>query len=127
MRGKRKLLWVGIITLTGVVVCGQLNGQTQKQVQRQSHREGKLQSHPQKNKGYPARDAHLDLLQGFINPPEGYGNVPFYWWNGDTLKKERLKEQLDILAASATDGFAVSYIHTHPQIDTLENKGGYGL
>lgn len=72
-------------------------------------------------------DAHLDLLTGFINPPEGYGNVPFYWWNGDTLKKERLREQLGILAASATDGFAVSYIHTHPLIDTLENRGGYGL
>lgn len=142
---------MGITMLTCVAVCGPLNGQTHEQTNRQAqeplHRqtleqaqkqpqgqgqfqsqyESQNQSHPQKNKGYPARDAHLDLLQGFINPPEGYGNVPFYWWNGDTLKKERLREQLDILAASATDGFAVSYIHTHPRIDTLENKGGYGL
>lgn len=81
----------------------------------------------QKHKGYPQKVADLDLYSGFVNPPEGYGNVPFYWWNGDTLKKERLLEQLDILSTSATDGFAVSYIHTHPRIDTLENKNGYGL
>lgn len=35
----------------------------------------------------------------------------FYWWNRDRLDKEQLKEQLDILSSSATDGFAVSYIH----------------
>lgn len=81
----------------------------------------------QKHKGYPLKEAELDVLTGFVNPPKGYGNVPFYWWNGDTLNKERLKEQLDILSTSATDGFAVSYIHTHPRIDTLENKNGYGL
>ncbi len=157
MRIKGKLRLIGILTLTCVVVCGPLNGQTrgqtngqaqeplhrqtleqaqkqpqgqgqfQSQYQYQSQNQYQNQNHPQKYKGYPVKNAQLDLLQGFINPPEGYGNVPFYWWNGDTLKKERLREQLDILAASATDGFAVSYIHTHPRIDTLENKGGYGL
>ncbi|MGI6572239.1 MAG: glycosyl hydrolase [Fermentimonas sp.] len=131
MRIKEKLLLICITTLTCFTVYEKSNGQTQGEVQRQSQEQGQVQSqpqnHPQKNKGYPVRDVHLDLLQGFINPPEGYGNVPFYWWNGDTLKKERLLEQLDILATSATDGFAVSYIHTHPRIDTLENKGGYGL
>lgn len=81
----------------------------------------------QRYKGYPLKDTNLDVLPGFVNPPKGYGNVPFYWWNGDTLKKERLSEQLDILAASATDGFAVSYIHTSPRVDTIENKNGYGL
>ena len=28
-----------------------------------------------------------------------------------------MKEQLDILSASATDGFAVSYIHMDPEVD----------
>lgn len=81
----------------------------------------------QKYKGYPDKNPGLDVLPGFVNPPKGYGNVPFYWWNGDVLDKERLKEQLDILSASATDGFAISYIHTSPRVDTLENKNGYGL
>lgn len=88
-----------------------------------------LTSHAQsqKQKGYPDRDPDLDVLPGFINPPKGYGNVPFYWWNGDTLTRERLGEQLDILSSSATDGFAVSYIHTDPHVDTLVNKAGHGL
>ena len=81
----------------------------------------------QKNKGYPERGETLDVLPGFQNPPKGYGNVPFYWWSGDHLTKERLKEQLDTLASSATDGFAISYIHTDPRTDTIFNKNGYGL
>jgi hypothetical protein len=81
----------------------------------------------QKFKGYPDKKPDFDVLPGFVTPPKGYGNIPFYWWNGDTLIKERLEQQLDILSASATDGFAVSYIHTNPDVDTLENKNGYGL
>lgn len=62
----------------------------------------------------------------FKNPPKGYGNVPFYWWNGDSIDRERLSDQLQILADGAVDGFSVSYIHTHPQIDKALNAGGYG-
>lgn len=81
----------------------------------------------QKYKGYPDRRADMDVLPGFIKPPKGYGNVPFYWWSGDRLDKERLKEELEVLSSSATDGFAVSYIHTDPGVDTLFNKDGHGL
>lgn len=81
----------------------------------------------QKFKGYPQRHADMDVLPGFVKPPKGYGNVPFYWWSGDRLDKERLREQLDILSSSATDGFAVSYMHTDPEVDTLVNKNGHGL
>lgn len=78
-------------------------------------------------KGFPSREADLDVLPGFQHPPKGYGNVPFYWWSGDHLSKERLEAQLDLLSSSTTDGFAVSYIHTDPKTDSLFNKGGYGL
>lgn len=81
----------------------------------------------QRFKGYPERGKNFDVLPGFQQPPKGYGNVPFYWWSGDRLTKERLSAQLDILKESATDGFAVSYIHTDPEIDTVVNKNGYGL
>jgi len=47
--------------------------------------------------GYPDRSPSLDVLPGFINPPKGYGEVPFYWWQGDTLTRERLLWQLDQL------------------------------
>lgn len=81
----------------------------------------------QRWKGYPDKTYDRDLLKHFASPPAGYGNVPFYWWNGDSLRRERLQEQLEILSSAAVDGFAVSYIHTSPRIDTLENKNGYGL
>ncbi len=81
----------------------------------------------QKFKGYPEKSAEMDILPGFVHPPKGYGNVPFYWWNGDSLDRKRLNEQLGILSESATEGFAVSYIHLDPVVDTLEMKDGYGL
>ena len=31
----------------------------------------------------------------FITPPKGYGNVPFYWWNGESLDIDRLEWQLE--------------------------------
>ena len=76
--------------------------------------------------GYPSRDGAIDIRAGFANPPKGYGNVPFYWWSGDTLRLDRLREELDILADSPTEGFAVSYNHTHAKVDTALNASGYG-
>lgn len=84
-----------------------------------------LSAQIQQYKGYPTENPNL--RSEFMNPPKGYGNIPFYWWSGDNLVKERLKEQLEILSQSATDGFAVSYIHTDPEVDSVFNKSGYGL
>ena len=67
-----------------------------------------------------------DLRREFSNPPSGYGNVPFYWWNGDSLTLERLESQLQVLSESALSGLSVSYIHTHPKIDRELNAHGYG-
>ena len=67
--------------------------------------------------GFPDRSPDVDVLPGFREPHRGYGNVPFYWWNGDPLTRERLLWQLNELDAAGTDGFGVSYIHSHPQAD----------
>lgn len=67
-----------------------------------------------------------NLFDNFLNPPKGYGNVPFFWWNGDSLDINRLKWELDQLEGSSTDGFSISYIHTHPGVDSVANAGGYG-
>lgn len=85
--------------------------------------------HDTRYSGYPSRDAKFDVRPGFTVPPKGYGNVPFFWWNGDTLSRARLTEQLDILKESATDGFAVSYLHTDPKGADYDfnKKNGYGL
>ncbi len=78
------------------------------------------------HKGWPSKDGDINLREGFVNPPKGYGNVPFYWWSGDNLDPDRLAWQLELLADSATDGLCVSYNHTHPRVDTLMNANGYG-
>lgn len=81
----------------------------------------------QDGKGFPGRDAgDGTLLEHFQTPPKGYGTVPFYWWDGDSLDRERLADQLEILADAPVDGFSVSYIHSHPGIDRELNAAGYG-
>ena len=61
--------------------------------------------------GWPAHDSRLDVLPGFRNPPPGYGEVPFWWWSGDTLNAERLTEQLRQLHNKGISGVQVNYSH----------------
>jgi hypothetical protein len=71
--------------------------------------------------GYPDRNPSLDVLPGFVKPPKGYGEVPFYWWQGDTLKRERLLWQLDQLKNKGISSLQINYSH-------LDNGGlTYGL
>lgn len=86
-----------------------------------------VNSQVQKGKGYPSKDPRMDVLSHFVHPPKGYGNIPYFWWDGDSLDIKRLHEQLDILSSSATDGFSVSYIHQDPDVDIEAHKNGYGL
>jgi len=71
--------------------------------------------------GYPDRSPSLDVLPGFINPPKGYGQVPFYWWQGDTLTRERIEWQLNQLQGKGIESLQINYSHL--------DKGGisYGL
>lgn len=77
-------------------------------------------------KGWPGHDGISDLKAAFADPPRGYGNVPFYWWTGDSLNIDRLKEQLEILSHASTDGLCVSYNHTHDKVDVELNAAGHG-
>lgn len=61
--------------------------------------------------GYPDRSPSLDVLPGFMNPPNGYGEVPFYWWQGDTLTRERLLWQLDQLKGKGIPSLQINYSH----------------
>ena len=71
--------------------------------------------------GHPDRSGKTDLKNGFATPPKGYGEVPFYWWMGDTLTKEHLTYHLDQMAAKKVTSLQVNYAHS--------DKGGvsYGL
>jgi hypothetical protein len=66
---------------------------------------------PARAAGYPSRDANLDPLPGFQNPPPGYGEVPFWWWTGDPLDEQRLIWQLDQLHQKGISGVQVNYAH----------------
>ena len=62
-----------------------------------------------------------DVYNLFMNPPQKYGEVAFYWWLGDKLTKERLLWQLDRLQDMDICGLQVNYAHS--------DQGGntYGL
>ncbi len=61
--------------------------------------------------GYPDRSPDLDVLPGFRNPPPGYGEVPFWWWTGDTLIREKLIYQINELHKKGVSGVQVNYSH----------------
>ena len=67
---------------------------------------------PDARPGYPERDASFDVLPGFKNPPAGYGEVPFYWWMGDTLTREHLTWHLDLLQKRGISSLQVNYAHS---------------
>lgn len=62
--------------------------------------------------GYPSRSTEIDVLPGFQNPPDGYGEVPFWWWTGDSLNKDRLLWQIEELHKKGISGMQVNYSHT---------------
>lgn len=62
--------------------------------------------------GHPDRSATMDALPGFKNPPKGYGEVPFYWWLGDTLTRAHLTDHLDKLAIRGVSSLQVNYAHS---------------
>lgn len=61
--------------------------------------------------GWPSRDPDMDVLPGFQNPPDGYGEVPFWWWSGEELNTERLLWQLHELHEKGISGVQVNYSH----------------
>ena len=65
----------------------------------------------EKAPGWPVRNSKIDVLPGFKEPPPGYGEVPFWWWSGDTLNTERLIEQLNQLHDKGISGVQVNYSH----------------
>ncbi|MFA6242190.1 MAG: hypothetical protein WC655_14750, partial [Candidatus Hydrogenedentales bacterium] len=62
--------------------------------------------------GFPSSGpAGMDVRAEFSTPPPGYGEVPFWWWTGDPLDKDRLLWQLEKLHAAGIPGVQVNYAH----------------
>ena len=53
----------------------------------------------------------VSLLSRFFEPPAAWGPVPFYWWAGEPLERERLAWQLDQLCAKGVRQTIISYPH----------------
>ena len=52
------------------------------------------------------------MLAGFRNPPAGYGVVPFYWWLGDPVTKEKLVYHLEQVKDHHISGLQINYAHS---------------
>lgn len=59
----------------------------------------------------------MDGEFNFANPAEKYGEVAFFWWQGDDVTKEKLKWILNQLKDSHICGLQINYCHG--------NRGGY--
>lgn len=53
------------------------------------------------------------LRENFRTPPASYGVVPFFWWTGEPLSRERIAWELDQLKANGFSGVNVNYTHTN--------------
>lgn len=62
--------------------------------------------------GIPERSPCLHVWEKFVSPPDGYGEVPFYWWLGDTLTREHLTWHLDLLAKKKISSLQINYAHS---------------
>jgi hypothetical protein len=62
--------------------------------------------------GQADRSPNVDALPGFRAPPPGFGIVPFFWWLGDPLAKERLQWELDQMSGMNVSGYQINYAHS---------------
>ncbi len=67
-----------------------------------------------------------DFIKALTSPDRRYGEVPFYWWNGSELNKERLTEQLTALAEKGLSGVQVNYCHINEGGENNLTYGGFG-
>jgi hypothetical protein len=111
----KKLKLIPILLFFPVFI---LKGQVQKEYTRQDMLKTIEYSNPDLLRvpagpahGFPSRNADLDVLQGFKSPPVGYGEVPFWWWSGDPLDKNRLLWQIEELKKKGITGMQINYIH----------------
>ncbi|MCX5772922.1 MAG: glycosyl hydrolase, partial [Candidatus Hydrogenedentes bacterium] len=62
--------------------------------------------------GQASRAPDLDALPGFQKPPAGFGVVPFFWWLGDPLTKERLGWILKQMDGMGIASYQINYAHS---------------
>ncbi len=66
------------------------------------------------------------FIKALTSPDRQYGEVPFYWWNGSELSRERLTEQLEMLAEKGLAGVQINYCHLNGGGEDNLPHGGHG-
>lgn len=66
------------------------------------------------------------FYRAFSEPSREFGEVPFYWWSGEELNKERLSSQLEKLAGHGIAGVQVNYCHDFKGGEDCLPYGGHG-
>lgn len=51
-------------------------------------------------------------LAQFRTPPKGFGEVAFFWWQGDRVTREKLRWILDQLKDAPISGLQINYCHS---------------
>lgn len=72
-----------------------------------------LEIQSQRSTRIPADGPQNELAEGFLSPPATHRPIPFHWWTGDRLDRDRLAWQLDQLKEGGVRQVVVSYPH-HP-------------
>ncbi len=67
-----------------------------------------------------------DFIKALTSPDRRFGEVPFYWWNGSPLDKDRLKEQIKMLADKGLAGVQINYAHINRGGENDLPYGGHG-
>lgn len=67
-----------------------------------------------------------DFIKALTSPDRRFGEVPFYWWNGGELNKERLSKQLKQLAEKGLKGVQINYAHINGGGEDNLPHGGHG-
>ena len=60
----------------------------------------------------PMRESDAGLSALFREPPRGYGIVPFYWWLGDPITRERLAWEVEQMKGHSLAGLQINYAHS---------------
>lgn len=71
-------------------------------------------------------DHTADFIKALTSPDRRYGEVPFYWWNGESLDKNRLTEQLEMLCEKGVAGVQINYAHLNGGGEDSLPFGGHG-
>lgn len=66
------------------------------------------------------------FLKALSSPEREFGEVPFYWWNGGELDKERIASQIKMLADKGLAGVQVNYAHINGGGENNVPHGGHG-